>query len=134
MQCHICKAEAVTRCYSCGELVCEEHSKNENCPLCSTGFTAADPRSISVAPLPKDAHKGWWRPQTAEEYKPPECYECKGLGRGVCRNCHCNYCAEHAGANGLCKACHRSANIGLYVVAAFFAFIGMLVVVQWIFG
>jgi hypothetical protein len=134
MTCHICKAEAVTRCYTCGELVCEEHGKQQNCPLCSTGFTAADPRAVSTTPLPKEPHKGWWRPQEAAEFKPNSCYECKGLARAVCRNCQSNYCAEHAGGNGLCKSCQSSANLGLYVMAGVFLLIGLLFALQWLFA
>ncbi len=75
MSCHICKAEAVTRCYSCGELVCETHGKSDVCPHCSGGFVAGDPRPdrVSSKPMPKQATDGWWRPQQAEEYVPPAC-------------------------------------------------------------
>src|SRR4051812_7421929 len=114
MTCHICQAEAVSRCYTCGELVCADHGKNENCPNCSTGFAEGDPRHhISDGPIGQAQQPhAWWRPQEAEEYQPPACYECKGLSRGVCRNCQANYCQEHAGVNGLCKDCARSANLG----------------------
>lgn len=132
--CHICKAEAVTRCYTCGELVCEEHGKNANCPRCSTGFTAADSRSISELPLPKSQAKGWWRPQEAEEFKPAACYECKGLARGVCRNCQSHFCPEHAGANGLCKGCEKSANLGIYVFAGLAVIVLILLAWRWLFA
>jgi hypothetical protein len=117
MHCHICQAEAVTRCYNCGELVCEEHGKNECCPGCVTGFAEGDPRGIhvSVEPISKSAQHAWWRPQEAEAFQPPACYECKGLSRAVCRNCRSHYCREHAGPTGLCKACGKSANLGLYL-------------------
>ena len=136
MSCHICQAEAVSRCYNCGELVCAEHGKNETCPRCSGGFMAGDRRAdrICVEPLPKQQHHGWWRPQEAEEYKPPACYECKGLARGVCRNCQANFCPEHAGANGLCKDCARSANMGLYAFAGLSAFVLLILLLNWLFG
>jgi hypothetical protein len=136
MNCHICQAEAVTRCYTCGLLVCAEHGKNDVCPRCSTGFAAGDPRTdrISVEPLPQDAKHGWWRPQEAEEYTPSACYECKGLARLVCRNCRAQYCAEHAGSNGLCQACGRSANLGLFVAAAVLGTFFLLFACNWLYN
>jgi hypothetical protein len=133
MSCHFCQAEAVTRCYNCGELVCEAHSKNEVCPHCTGGFVAGDPRPdrVSVKPLPKEENHGWWRPQQAEEYVPPACYECKSLTRAVCRNCQSHYCAEHAGPTGLCAACGRSANLGLYVLAGIFVLFMLTFAFQW---
>jgi hypothetical protein len=135
MTCHICHAEAVTRCYSCGELVCAEHGKNANCPMCSTGIAAGDPRTTHIADVPMpapDREHAWWRPQEAEEYQPPACYECKALSRAMCRNCHSIYCREHAGANGLCKACGRSANLGLYIVLIMFALIVTMMIFTWL--
>ena len=127
MNCHICQAEAVARCYSCGELVCEAHGKSDHCPRCSSGISAGDPRAVSRRPIVKDQQQaGWWRPQQAEEYKPPECYECKSLARGVCRNCAGTFCPEHAGVNGLCKACMLSANLGIYVFLGLFALVIVL--------
>ena len=119
MSCHICTAEAVARCYTCGELVCAEHCKDDSCPHCSTGFAAGDPRGshISVEPISQPHKNAWWRPQQAEEYIPPACYQCKGLARLMCRNCSAAYCGEHAGSHGLCQECSRSANLGLYVFA-----------------
>jgi hypothetical protein len=136
MPCHICQAEAVTRCYNCGELVCAEHGKGDICPTCSGTFKAGDPRSdrISATPSTQPQHHGWWRPQVAEEYKPPECYECGGLSRGVCRNCQIRYCPEHAGFNGLCKGCARSANLGLYMVGGIGAMFLLLYLFLWLFG
>jgi len=131
--CHICKAEAVSRCYNCGELVCAEHGKGETCPNCSAGFTAEDPRAISVEPLPQQKH-GWWRPQEAEAYVPPACYECKGLARSVCRHCRVTYCSEHAGRNGLCKECGRSANLGIYIFLAVIGLIAFMCLFNWLFG
>ncbi len=134
MTCHICKAEAVTRCFNCGELVCAEHAKGDVCPLCSTGIVGGDPRAISAIPLPAPTEKGWWRPRQADEFKPTECYECKGLARGVCRNCQGNYCQEHAGVNGLCKQCERSANLGIFVVAGIFGLMLLLMICRWLFN
>jgi hypothetical protein len=136
MPCHICQSEAVTRCYTCGELLCEEHGKNENCPRCSTGFLAGSPRALAISeePLSAEQHHGWWRPQQAEEYTPPACYECKGLARTVCRNCLSNYCRDHAGPHGLCRACGQSANLGLYVIGGVFAFLFLLCICHWLFN
>ena len=69
-----------------------------------------------------------------EAYKPPECYECKGLSRSVCRNCHANFCPEHAGSNGLCKDCNRSANMGLYIFAGMVGFLMLVFLFNWLFG
>ena len=135
MPCHICQAEAVTRCYTCGELVCAEHGgKNDRCSQCSSGFTAGDPRAVSVVPLAKQQQHGWWRPQQAEEYKPPACYACQGLTRAVCRNCQGSFCREHAGPNGLCKDCGRSANLGLYVFAGIVSVIAFFYLCHWLFS
>jgi hypothetical protein len=134
--CHICNAEAVSRCYNCGALVCAEHGKGDTCPGCSTGFAVGDPRAdrISVEPMPQQEKHGWWRPQEAEEYVPPACYQCKGLARAVCRNCRANYCADHAGRNGLCRECGRSANFGIYVFAGMIGLIVLMLLFNWIFG
>ena len=74
------------------------------------------------------------RPQVAEEYQPPACYECQGLSRTVCRNCQANYCREHAGPNGLCKDCGYSANLGLYIVAGMISLILLLLLCNWLFN
>jgi len=137
MICHVCQADAVTRCYNCGELVCAEHGgKNDLCTHCSTGIVAGKPGApISEKPMSeKPQHHGWWRPQEAEQYVPPACYECKGLTRAVCRNCQSNYCQEHAGPNGLCKACGQSANLGIYVFVAVFAMLVIFYLCNWLFG
>lgn len=135
--CHLCQSEAVSRCYNCGELVCAEHGKNDTCPGCSTGIASGDPRTthIANAPLPKPAAQhAWWRPQEAEEYQPPACYECKGLARGICRNCRATYCHEHRGVNGLCRACARSANLGLYLFASMAGLMLLMCLFSWWFG
>ena len=137
MPCHICQAEAVTRCYTCGELVCAEHGKSANCPACSTGIAAGDPRTTHIVEeprrYPEPAH-AWWRPKVAEEYQPPSCYECNALSRAVCRNCQSNYCQEHAGVNGLCKSCGRSANMGLYIILIVLVLLALSVGLTWLKG
>ncbi|MBI1830277.1 MAG: hypothetical protein HYR84_02365 [Planctomycetes bacterium] len=132
--CHICQSAAVGRCYNCGELVCAEHGKGETCPTCSGGYMPGDPRGVSVEPLPKEGKGAWWRPKEAEEYHPPECYECKGLARRTCRNCQAKYCPEHAGPSGLCLDCGRSANMGLIVFGVMALLIGLLLLFGWYFG
>jgi hypothetical protein len=135
--CHICQAEAVTRCFNCGELVCADHGKNDTCPNCNAGFAAGDPRAthISNEPMAKpESQHAWWRPQEAEEYQPPACYKCKGLSRATCRNCRDKYCQEHAGPNGLCQDCGRSANLGLYVIAAVAVLLLLSWLLTWWFG
>ncbi len=136
MSCHICQAEAVSRCYTCGELVCAQHSQGKTCSRCTTAIAEGDPRGdrISATPMEAKANHGWWRPQQADEYLPPACYACQGLARGVCRNCASRYCAEHAGANGLCKQCGQSAMLGVYVLAGLAAVVMVILVVNWLFG
>src|SRR6516165_5261862 len=66
-QCYMCGAEAVSRCYTCGQLICDRHG-SENCQRCDTGVVAGDPRPehFSAMPLPAAEGKhGWWRPQPA---------------------------------------------------------------------
>ncbi len=114
MYCHICQAEAVARCYTCGELICAEHG-NENCTRCASGIAAGDPRPkyvTATVSANKTRRPGWWRPQKAEEFAPPACYACKGLTRTVCEHCHGYYCKDHAGTNGLCRACSGSHWLG----------------------
>jgi hypothetical protein len=116
-RCYICDAEAVSRCYTCGQLICAQHG-DDDCHRCNTGVAAGDPRSTHIsthALRPNDANRGWWRPQLAEEYEPPACYECKGLARAVCRNCESHYCRDHAGPGALCLQCARSARMGLVI-------------------
>jgi hypothetical protein len=104
--------------------------------VCNTGFAAGDPRAdrISVEPLATQDRRGWWRPQEAEAYVPPSCYECKGLARALCRNCQAHYCADHAGKNGLCKACARSANMGILIFAIMAGLILLTLLFNWLFG
>jgi|SRR5581483_2097930 len=127
MHCHICQAEAVARCYTCGQLMCAEHGR-ENCTRCASGIAAGDPRPdrITTRPVSSQTRPGWWRPQPAEAYEPPACYACKGLTRAVCRNCHAFYCTEHAGPSGLCAACGRSAWLGPAILAVIGATLGLL--------
>lgn len=131
MVCHICGAEAVDRCYSCGDLFCPEHGKTKHgktdCVRCSTGIRAGDRRAdrISAAVLVKNARPGWWRPQEAEEYDPPACYACGGLARRRCYNCHDLFCAEHAGKRGLCLACEKSARTGTLLLVG----VGLIILV-----
>ena len=91
-------------------------------------------QNVGATPFDKRQQHGWWRPQQAEEFKPPECYECKGLPRGVCRNCRASYCPDHAGTNGLCKACNRSANLGIYVFAGVTVFLVLIWLLSWLMG
>jgi|SRR5579864_577158 len=124
-ECYICGEEAISRCYTCGQLICGKHG-GENCERCRSAVMAGDPRGahVSVVPLADgDARAGWWRPQQAEAYQPPACYECKGLARQVCQNCQNRYCREHAGPRNLCAACGRSARLG---VLFFLLAIGMM--------
>src|SRR5437773_2714137 len=102
MNCHICGQEAVERCFTCGELFCAGHGAGHgkpNCMRCETGFMPGDRRAdrICAVPLGKTARPGWWRPQEADDFEPPSCYECKGLARRSCMHCERLYCSEHAG-------------------------------------
>ncbi len=138
-RCCFCDKEPVTRCYTCGDLVCEEHGgATETCPNCNTGYAAGDPRHdrITSAPdtLPKNQAGAWWRSKRAEDYKPPACYVCEGLSRARCRNCDSYYCTEHAGPSGLCKECGRSANLGLYIIAAMLSLMALFFLYHKLFG
>ena len=125
-QCYNCKAEAVSRCYTCGRLICAKHGR-ENCHRCDTAVMAGSPPPlhVSTTPLaPLDTKHGWWRPQQAAEFVPPACYVCDALARRICRNCQSRYCPDHAGPSDLCMACGKSARLGLIV---FLIAIGMLI-------
>jgi hypothetical protein len=128
IQCYLCEAEAVARCYTCGQLICGKHG-GENCTRCNTSVVAGDPPGWRVSAermRPSDAKHGWWRPQPAEEFHPPACYNCGALARRVCRNCDSRYCRQHAGPGDLCDACGRSARMGLW---AFVIAIGMMLTI-----
>lgn len=127
-RCYLCQSEAVSRCYTCGQLICAKHGR-ENCHRCDTAVVSGDPRprQTSAEPLKgKEPNHGWWRPQQAEEYVPPACYECKALARAVCRNCQSHFCREHAGRGGLCQECGRSARLGLVVFILSLVMIAMV--------
>jgi hypothetical protein len=134
MSCLICKAESVTRCYSCGALLCAEHGKSDNCGRCTSAIAAGDPRHdrVSEKPLSVDAASPWWRPQVADDYAPPACYKCQGLTRMQCRNCKERFCRDHAGPGGLCQECGRSANLGIYVAATMAVFVAIVLLWNWL--
>ena len=123
MACQWCVREAVSRCYSCGDLVCEAHQGHgkgsENCLRCETAILAGDYRTdrvSRVSPASKLFKVAWWRPIPAEDYDPPSCYLCQGLARQVCRHCRERYCLEHGSRDGLCRPCERSSLLGLIVL------------------
>jgi hypothetical protein len=39
-------------------------------------------------------------------------------------NCQQRYCAEHAGARGLCSACLKSSRVGMLILAAVMSLLG----------
>jgi hypothetical protein len=136
MSCHICGDEAVARCYNCGQLMCEKHG-SQNCTQCDAGFAAGDPRADRITAAvtsPTPQKPGWWRPQEAEEYKPPACYACGGLCRAKCRICESRYCRDHAGPNGLCKACGGTAWLGPAILGLLAAFMALILLWNWLAG
>ncbi len=130
MSCHVCGAEAVGRCENCGNLYCAKHGDG-TCARCDTGIKAGDPRQdrISAAPRTATQRTGWWRPQPAEGYTPPACYQCQGIARRVCSNCHELYCPDHAGKNGLCAQCSQSSLLGVAVLVGVVVILGALMLV-----
>lgn len=130
--CYLCDREAVSRCYCCGRLICDQHG-NENCVPCDSAVVAGDPRGVQADPSsPRfpTARPGWWRPQPAEEYEPPACYECDAIARRTCRNCQDRYCPEHAGPPGMCKACGRSSQLGLFFFVFALVMMALIVVLN----
>lgn len=130
MHCYRCDAEAVDRCYTCGALFCAAHG-DVNCERCDTAVAAGDvrPDRIAARPMPANHQTGWWRPQRAEDFTPPACYQCHGLARRSCRNCGNYFCPEHAGNIGLCVHCDRSSIMGLYIL---FGILIALAVMVWV--
>ena len=130
MSCHVCGREAVGRCDNCGALYCAQHGDG-NCVQCDTSIMAGDPRGdrISAAPRAALQRPGWWRPQPAEGYSPPACYECGGIAQRVCLNCRDRFCPDHAGGNGLCARCNQSSYLGIVVLAVVALIFGALMLV-----
>jgi hypothetical protein len=135
MYCHICQDEAVGRCYTCGGLFCAAHGQ-VNCTRCETAVAAGDPRPdrFSVVPMASTYRPGWWRPQVAEAFDPPACYQCKGLARRICRHCSCHYCPEHAGRGNMCAACARSSWLGIVILLTTLFLLGILVLAGYLSG
>lgn len=131
MSCHVCGQEAVGRCYSCGALYCDQHGDG-TCARCDTSIVAGDPREDRISPSPRPAMQrpGWWRPQPAEAYAPPACYQCQGIARRVCPNCLERFCAEHAGKNGMCAQCTESSFLGIVILAGVALFLGALMLFE----
>ena len=130
MSCHICGEEAVERCYTCGQLFCDQHG-GRDCLRCQTGVMEGDPRPdrISASLVSRSAKPGWWRSQQAEDFDPPACYACRGLARQTCRNCQSLYCPEHKGKNELCAACERSSRLGAYVFVGAVGSVALLILI-----
>lgn len=120
MSCHLCDKEAIDRCFTCGRLFCAEHG-TKNCTACQGAYQEGDPSGerISVIPTRSGKDNPWWRPQQADEFAPPACYECQSLTRAVCVACGRNYCKEHAGRNSTCRECSTASDMSLYVVGGF---------------
>src|SRR5262245_50043698 len=132
MACHICGEEAIDRCDNCGKLFCAAHGRAD-CIRCQTGIMPGDRRAdrFSAVLLAATARPRWWRPQPAEEFEPPACYECKGLARRRCKNCGSLMCALHAAKNGLCLECEKSARIGVFTLLALFVGLFVLIVISY---
>ncbi len=132
MQCHLCPQEAVGRCFTCGALFCADHGR-EDCDRCAAAVAAGAPRPRRRNAQHSGSRATWWRPQVAENYSPPACYECQGLTRKSCRHCGNWYCADHAGPQELCASCGRSSNLGLFALAAIaLALAGLIVAGFWL--
>ncbi len=130
MACSICGQEAVDRCFGCGQLFCAMHG-NVYCVRCKNAVVAGDPRQdrITADPARTGAGKPWWHAKQAEEYRPPECYVCKGLTRQRCYNCGSMFCPEHGSRGGLCRDCNSSSLTGLVIgglLIALLAIIGVM--------
>ncbi|MBI3407716.1 MAG: hypothetical protein HY040_05095 [Planctomycetes bacterium] len=137
MPCHVCGLEAIERCYTCGKLFCAQHGKM-NCIRCETGFMPGDRRADRISAdrnravtLGASARPGWWRPQPADDFEPPACYQCRGLARRRCRNCGNLMCADHAAKGGLCRECENSARIGIFTLLALFVGLIALIVMSY---
>lgn len=134
--CHVCGAEAVDRCYTCGRLFCALHGRT-NCCRCDAAIAPGDtrPDRVSASRL-REASDGhaWWRPQQAEDVELPACHLCGGLSRTVCRNCGRYYCADHAGPAGLCRDCNRSSMFGLICMAGALAVMLGLILLGYLVG
>lgn len=118
MSCHVCGQEAVERCFTCGQLFCPAHG-TVNCVRCDGAIAVGDPRQDRITQgrmKPAESVSPWWRPQKAEDYRPPACYVCQGLTRSRCQQCERLYCPEHAGRNGWCNACSNDSRSLLLIL------------------
>ena len=134
MKCHLCGAAAVDRCYTCGQLFCEQHGRTD-CSACTEGIALGDPRpdrfTAERREVPRTA-KPWWRPQEAEDFHPPACYACGGLTRNTCSNCTRPFCPDHAGSGHLCRECYRSGSMGFLAMGLLVLVLVLLAVWGWL--
>src|SRR5438874_12453087 len=116
MTCHVCRAEAVGRCYHCGRLYSATHDVKGYCTTCTSAVHVPLEDKVTTGPAPGSrSGRAWWRPKVEEDPGPPSCYRCDGLAHRVCRNCENLYCPEHAGPADLCDQCGRSARVAMWI-------------------
>src|SRR5262245_52805078 len=135
MLCHICQREAIERCFTCGELFCEQHG-SVNCARCETGVMAGDnrPDRITTKRLPETTANPWWRPREAPDFDPPACNTCQGLARYTCNQCGGKYCSEHAGRKGECGRCLKDRKNSNRFLLCVFAVVTLVLVVVMMLG
>jgi hypothetical protein len=134
MICHFCNREASGKCASCGLAICAEHG-DRYCQVCSEAVFSRekvtgereDPGYLQCPPRPE-------MPTIyLDDDGPPECYQCQGLARKVCQNCHNLYCLEHAGQEGWCAKCSQAARIGYWIIIAIGAWVSVVMAI-WLFN
>ena len=109
MHCHLCQREAVDRCYTCGELFCEEHG-NVNCVRCTTGIIAGDNRADRITSnFAREAFTaGVVAAARSRGLHAARLPRVPGASPLCVRQLWPAYCREHAGKDGLCLSCQRA--------------------------
>ena len=127
MICHFCTNEAAGKCASCGLGICPEHG-GKYCRVCSGAVFSHE--TVTGERQEKGYLQCPPKPEMETIYidddGPPECYQCQGLARKICHNCHNLFCKEHAGQGDWCDRCTHSARVGTWVTAGVVAVIGGL--------
>jgi hypothetical protein len=119
MICHFCNRETTRKCESCGLAICPDHG-DRYCHGCSGAVFSKEVPGAEGKAFLQCPPKPRMETIYLDDDGPPECYQCQGLARRVCQNCHNLYCAEHGTAQW-CDQCARAARVGTWLTVGIVA-------------